>query len=581
MKNYLLFSPFSGIWPHSFPESLILEGIKSNSNFTRMTCRSLFSDYCMVMSVYGLDESSDEIIKKRICKMCIKKSDLLNNHFDFNETYLEDFLKPEDRIKVNEYLNEITPENYIEFGIENIPVGRIALYEFLLNRKKMTNHLNSKEFSDYKISLKNCLLTYFAFKNYLSQNKLDGIFVLNVLYSVNNVVGHLAKINGIKIFYMHPGSNLAHRKTRMLMAKDSGFEYYSTLKKNWNTIGTLPLYKKYYPEVTQHFSYLIKGSGVFAYSGGVSENSVELIRKKFNINDGIKTVLIVMSSYDERYAAESVRAISKVEDLIFNDQAEWIKAVSLHFKDRKDIQFIIRVHPRELPSQRDRVVSEHSKKLKDFVSNLPSNVKVNWPEDKLSVYDLIKDIDLVLTSWSGVGREISTFGVPVLAYSKELIAYPESIHTVCENKDAYFKAIDELLNLKSPDIKKIVNAFRWCAYELAYSHVEFDSSTYNRLRKYKFMNFPLRVLNRIFPKVEPGYDLLRSKKINKHQTEFISKFISSENFALRGDIQDLNMTSEEEIGLIKGELKNLREIIFPNHAGIDTKLYNNMSKLIE
>ena len=86
---------------------------------------------------------------------------------------------------------------------------------------------------------------------------------------------------------------------------------------------------------------------------------------------------------------------------------DWIRALVRYVARREDLCLIIRVHPREFPNKREMVLSEHAKMLQVALSELPDNVKVNWPTDKVSLYDLANITDAFANAWSSAGKEMA------------------------------------------------------------------------------------------------------------------------------------------------------------------------------
>ena len=70
------------------------------------------------------------------------------------------------------------------------------------------------------------------------------------------------------------------------------------------------------------------------------------------------------------------------------------------------------------------MLSDHAKMLQDAFVTLPRNVKVNWPTDTVSLYDLARITDVFANAWSSAGKEMAWLGLPVVLYSPELTLYP-------------------------------------------------------------------------------------------------------------------------------------------------------------
>jgi hypothetical protein len=137
--------------------------------------------------------------------------------------------------------------------------------------------------------------------------------------------------------------------------------------------------------------------------------------------------------------------------------ATWVGA-------RPDLFLLLRVHPREFPNKREGLKSEHASALEQALTELPPNVRVNWPSDKLSIYDIAEQADVVLNAWSSAGKEMALLGLPVVTYCPTVIQYPRELNYVGTTRDAYFAAIETALH-DGWSFERIRMAYRWCVLE--------------------------------------------------------------------------------------------------------------------
>ena len=106
---------------------------------------------------------------------------------------------------------------------------------------------------------------------------------------------------------------------------------------------------------------------------------------------------------------------------------------------------IIRPHPREFSGKKP---SKQIIQLKEISKNLPKNITLNFPNQKISVFNYIGNVDLLLTSWSSIGEDLGYFGTPSMLTSSFNACYPESLSYVAKSKDHYFKMITKIVYLK-------------------------------------------------------------------------------------------------------------------------------------
>ena len=101
-------------------------------------------------------------------------------------------------------------------------------------------------------------------------------------------------------------------------------------------------------------------------------------------------------------------------ELFCNSMAEWVSRTVQYFSGRNDVQFVIRVHPGE--------VLTHGLAMEDVVRDvlpeLPENIYLIGPTDKVNTYDLVEIADLGIVYTTTVGMEMAMAGLPVVVAGK-------------------------------------------------------------------------------------------------------------------------------------------------------------------
>jgi len=361
--------------------------------------------------------------------------------------------------EINLIMKSLNKNNFKNLIIDNINIGKIALYEFIIHHKKMDLNINQEEWKECLVYIKNTLISFFACRTIIEKEKPDRILMYNTLYSVNHVWERYANARGIPVYFLHHGVNFSDIDNTLIIAKNDSLSFTKELINIWHKVKKIPVSQKMLSYVTDHFLELLKATHYLVYSAPKSKKPIN-IRKIFNIKDSQKILTATMSSYDEVFAAQYVGIWNLPNNLIFASQAEWIKALIGYVKNRKNLFLIVRVHPREFPNKRESVKSEHARMLTKIFKNLPSNVKINWPTDNISIYDLAQETDVFLNAWSIVGVEMSLLGIPVVIYSKDLIMYPPDLNYVGKNLNDYFDKIE--LALKDGwSYERIKKTYRW------------------------------------------------------------------------------------------------------------------------
>jgi hypothetical protein len=601
MAKLLFFAPHAAIWSHAFPEALVAEALQQGGNeVIYVTCGTIFKEYCIAMSAYGLVQESSTFSKSRICEMCQMNKGIIREQFDLLGYDLERKLTLEDQKKIDSILSEINQENYLDLKIDEVSITLYALYEFLLQHKKSNLTFSELEWSRYIIALKNTLISYFACRTILEEEKPDRVLTYNSLYSVNRIFCQLAEKSGIPTYSLHAGGNLSNRLGTLMVGRESTLAFLKNIINYWPEYRNMACSRESLGFVTDHFIELFRGKSIFAYSSSKQKEKTESIRERFSIESNQKVLVATMSSYDERFAAETIGAIPNDYQLLFPKQVDWIKALIEYFKSREDLFLIVRVHPREFPNKRESVKSEHAKMLEVLFEKLPDNIGINWPTDNLSIYDLAEETDVFLNAWSSVGKEMSIFGIPVVLYSPQLIFYPADLNYVGRTEVDYFAQIEQALQ-DGWSFEHIRKAYRWYSLEFEKSLVifsdDFGPENLKTVRKNLILSFVQRAYNKsttILPIVQAKYLLSRQllndcKKREKYLPRHreINELIVHKKGTLLEVLDGQNsshISEEEENKNLRYELKRLISAMYPlgkkklQKGSLQEKLLNAIEK---
>ena len=391
---------------------------------------------------------------------------ILRGEFNLKGYDLGAVLTTNDYKQIELLLKKINRSNFNKFSMNGILIGKIALYEFLLHNKKMTKRLTDSEWKECDYYLRNTLVSFFACRKIIALEKPDKILMFSTLYSVDHVWQKYAEQMSVPVYFMDHGGNLSDVNDTLMIGKTNPLYFFDKLKNIYDRIKNTPVLQNELKYVTENFLELLRAKHFLVYSAPKSKECIN-IRKVFGIERNQKILTATLSSYDELFAAKYVGALKVPNNLIFKDQIEWVRALINYTKKRQDLFLIIRVHPREFPNKRDGMKSEHAIMLEKILKDLPKNIKVNWPTDNISIYDLAQETDVFLNAWSSVGVEMSLLGIPVVIYSKDLISYPHDLNYLAKDKKDYFAKI-ELALKEGWSYERIKKTYRWLS--LYYCH---------------------------------------------------------------------------------------------------------------
>ena len=472
----LFFTPHVALWVHTVPEAYLAKALGEMGHDVRyLSCGRALS-YCVCMSAHHIAPVDDRGTKKAaICDDCVAGAQALHRAYRFPTHSLKDFLKEEDIRVSRQIARQAVDEKSLETIVDGVPVGRLALYEFTLAHKKMSTQLTQHQWDEYRIFLENGLVALKSFARYLEEHTPDVVISFSPQYSVNNMCMQYAISKGVRVLFIESGTNLGHRLGTMRVwdwevhgLVNPALAHWGASKQNQVTSRTVHL-------VCDHFQQLLKGKSFAVYSseytGGRS------LRHQFGVKEDQKVILMTLSSYDEAYAAYLINAFpeNKAFSDVFENQAEWVKETVAWASSRPDVFLVIRVHPRDFPNKREAVPSEQSVYLQSVLSDVPGNVKVNWPSENISLYELLEDVDVVATGWSITAMESLVLGIPVVTYDARLPSYPGDIIYTGRSREEYFSNLDAAMRA-GWSFANVRNGFRWLAYNFVQSTVTLSNS---------------------------------------------------------------------------------------------------------
>ena len=467
--NILIFSPYSSIWVTSMPEMVVARELLNAGNEVHIIrCDGTLKKYCPAMTSYGLSFNSSDKKKAKICATCKDARQLLDDYSKVSTTLLEDYLSSDDLIDIKTILNSVNLGNIERFRIDDLPLGRFACYEILLNHKisdiKQLKHV----WEEYIENLRQCLITYKAVSKVLLKDKIDRVIVYNSLYSLNRTTVKCAEKFGIPWSTINGGKNTEDMLQTLTVNSSDSYDLLLARSDEWYEWQDVPLNSGEILSVKKNLEYLFGAKSAFSYSTSKKKIIPADLRHRYSIDKNKKVLLCILSSADERFAADVVEALdfqmTSIDSSIFLNTYEWISNLIKFTEKHQDFHLIIRVHPREFPNHRESVQSLRGIELLQLSEKQHERVSWNLPSDKVSLYDLAEITDVVLNGTSTAGIELMALGLPVVIFdSDKLFSYPREFNYVGESLDNYEKAI-----LKATEdgwsLKNSINAFRYRSF---------------------------------------------------------------------------------------------------------------------
>jgi len=420
----------AGIWSHSFPEELVLRSLaEEGHDVTAIRCAGELEKQCVTISGMGLKSTDSARLTEAACRKCRQRRKLLEFRSSVRSVSLGECLSKEDMGTVDESLRELTPSNWYLHEFLGHNVARATAYEFTLEHK-----LNSHKISDYLwpvfvSRVRSASLSLCAAVRMMNSLNPDLVISYNSLYSVNNVMNLEAQRRGIRTWAMHSGHSLVDRYERLCVYDSKTIPSFSYATIEWSQHLAAPLDYEDSAIAASHFLGLLSGSSRFTYSEGLGHRSVDSIQTRLKIPAGRKVLLATLTSGDEIFAAELAGLKPPTnETSLFNSAFEWLEWLIKEMPRFPECHLVIRVHPREMPNKRDGTQSENVLVLRKLLADLPPSISVNWPDDKVSLYELAQFTDVCVNFTSSAGIEMMMLGIPtVIPHNAFMAAYAPEI----------------------------------------------------------------------------------------------------------------------------------------------------------
>ena len=481
----LLFNPHTGLWAHTAPEAYLARSLKElGHDISYLGCGKI-QNYCSVISAWGIYPNSlKEKYSNKCAKLNKKTLKAISKFYGIPFQMLDNFIDNHELNSINQVVSKTISNKSLNLIYLDIKVGKLALYELILQHKKMTINLTEEQWKEYEVYLKNSLILLKSFSNFCKKNSPEVILSFSPQYSNINPAMQYAQKRDIKVLFMESGTNLSDRLSTLRVWDWRIHKLVNPGLKYWKSETKYHVTKRSVNGIINHYKELLKGNHFSVFSS-TNKNHFD-IKKEWNISLNKKVLLMTLSSYDEAFAALVIGAFpyQKVFSDVFKTQFEWIEETIKWVKNRKDLFLIIRVHPRDFPNKRDSIRSEQSYLLEKVLKAVPKNVKVNWPRENVSLYQILESTDVLLTGWSVTALEALILGIPVVTYDSKLPSYPKDIYYSGRSMDKYFKNIKKAIN-DGWDFKNVRNGFRWLSFNFNYCTIkvskDFGSFERNKL----------------------------------------------------------------------------------------------------
>lgn len=363
------------------------------------------------------------------CASCYKPGARMLDDAGFNHIGLTSQLS-DDELRDARLLAGKTPKQEIaSFCVDGVPVGEHAVAGAL--RFFARGDIEDEAWSEAVLRryFESALLTYYACYRLFSGGLYKVVVLNHGIYVPQGVIAETARRTGVRVVTWHP----AYRSRCFIFNHDETY-HHGLLNEPVSVWERMRWSARHEERVTRYLRSRWLGEEDWVKFHSDPELDVAQIQKELGIDFSRPTIgLLTNVVWDAQlhYRANA-----------FSSMSEWLLKTIEYFRDRKDVQLLIRIHPAEvtgtLPS-RQLAFDE----IRRAFPRLPENVFIIPPESRASTYVAMSRCNAAIIYGTKTGVELTSIGIPVIVAGEAWIR-GKGVTLDAATSDDYFRLLDSL-----------------------------------------------------------------------------------------------------------------------------------------
>lgn len=457
---------------------------------------------CLQAQIGDYLDSPHEFVQcgpaKRLCEGCIAKGKAAFEPTGLKIHYLSQLLTDEDKAAANSIAQTTPFEEISGLYYDSVEVGEHALAGAL--RYFARGELLSEPDGEPVLRryLEASILSAIATKRLLITEGFDSVVMNHGIYVPHGIISAV-----VRQFEKHVVTwCLAYRKRCAIFSHND--TYHHTLINEATTVWEdMPWSAEHEEVIMDYLKSRATGANDWIWFHEHPEANAQKISAEIGIDFAKPTIgLLTNVVWDAQlhYPANA-----------FPNMLDWLLKTIEYFKNRPDLQLVIRVHPAEIrgtvPS-RQMAVEE----IRKAYPNLPPNVFVISPESSASTYAVMLQCDTVIIYGTKTGLELTSLGVPVVVAGEAWIRN-KGMTLDARSESEYFEILDQLPLPERRLSPEITRRARMYAYHFFFRRmIPFKAAT--PLKKWPLMKIEVDSLSDLLPGKDPGMDTVCAGILN-------------------------------------------------------------------
>jgi hypothetical protein len=430
-------------------------------------CNRLFERCVSKDSVY-LRADASAAACEQVCDICTQSSTELFGSTDLATFPLSDVITVAIRSAAAKTVDALSNEALLEFTFDDFRFGELCRHDLILSRKLMLDTpLEPEHYQYLRQYLKTVLATYIAMRAYLDRNRFTDVLLYGQ-YAANTAVICAARKNRVNWRLICYINHLGVDHRRIYIMPEQSHLWTTHMIEQWQTYRDMSLGDGEAEEIGDDVLVRFGSSSFNIYSPPKTCDAD--VFAALGLDRARRLIVAFTSSLDEYNAEQMIDNVmgfshcSSTVERPYADQIAWLTQLACEIGNRCDLQLVIRIHPREDANKRDGMRSQHLEQLRQRLAYVPSNVKVVWPADPVSSYDLLESADLVQVWSSTIGLEAARLGLPVIKLFRGYASYPEGDFAFSAPTHASVIALMEDALTWPTDFDRLRKAWRFYGY---------------------------------------------------------------------------------------------------------------------
>jgi hypothetical protein len=460
----LFFAPEAMLTPHFATHLIVARTLHELGHRVLVVrCVGDLLPRCVALEAAALSVDATSADRARLCEGCVGQSLAMVDAYGLDSIDLSQIIEPAMRQELRSAMANL-PENLSEFTFAGVPIGQFATADMArilkVNNPSAAGHAIRERVRQY---IETALLSYLAVRSMCNRFNVLRLVYFND-YAMTLAAAAAAGRGEIPTTHLSHVPVLNNDRRQIVMLTGYGPLEGLRRLREWPQWRDLALPPERIAMISEDSFLRFAGSGFTIYSPAWSAASENLF-ERLQLDRKRRLLVAYTSSEDE------VRAVRFYEDAFgvtiypgtspFVDQFDWLQSLVDHVAASDDLQLVIRVHPREAPNHRESRISENLQELRRRFSGSYRNVRVVWPSDPVSSYDLAEIADVALISLSSIGLELARLGIPVVTAFPHMTEVPPGVFLDWNRTRAdYFVTVRQAFDAPL-SLERVAAAFRW------------------------------------------------------------------------------------------------------------------------